>query len=166
MWSAGLGGEGLEQGGCSGDPFLCAKQAWPLPCFSSDHSPSSSSPLSPASGLMEGAGGWQFLSPENSHRKFEIISLLCWQLRKWQIFYFYPRVSPYWTKRPHMPLSSRGGRAEGECRSARGQFTVLAKRRGLLWSCSGRGWAWEEEVTNQTLADMQQGQAEGGQSNR
>lgn len=39
---------------------------------------------------------------------------------------------------------------------------MLAKRRGLLRSCSGRGWTWEEEVTNRTLADMQQGQAWGG----
>ena len=41
---------------------------------------------------------------------------------------------------------------------------MLAKRRGLLRSCSGRGWTWEEEVTNRTLADMQQGQAWGGGS--
>lgn len=38
-----------------------------------------------------------------------------------------------------MPLSSQGRQGRGECRSARGQFTVLAKRRGLLWSCGGRG---------------------------
>ena len=38
-----------------------------------------------------------------------------------------------------MPLSSQGRQVRGECRLAQGQFSMLAKRRGLLRSCGGRG---------------------------
>ena len=99
--------------------------------------------------LMHGAGGWQFFSCREQPQKTEIISLLCWQLRKWQFFLFPIQEFLPIGQRSHMPVSPQKGQGRGDWGDlgrlmtgqwvSSGQVTSLAKRHGLQWSCGGRG---------------------------
>lgn len=125
-------------------------QPYSHPGFSPCHLPRLQPPFLSISDLScTGAGGWQFFSCREQPQKTEIISLLCWQLRKWQFFVFPIQEFLPIGQRPHMPVSPQKGQGRGgwgdpgRLRTwqwvSSGQVISLAKRHGLQWSCGGRG---------------------------
>lgn len=102
-----------------------------------------------------------FSPAENSHRKFEIISLLCWQLGNGKFSYFLSKSFSLLDKGPTCLSLPRGGRAGESVGQPGGSSPCWLRGVGCCGLAAAGGWTWEEEVTNRTLADLQQGQAEG-----